>query len=166
MEMPTAKGEADMKRLPWCLAALLVVLQASGFAQEQPKGTTELDGTWQIISRNTEGFDWTEEDLKAIPVQRLVFRGNKLITLDKDGKVVSETPVKVYPKRVPPAIDMIGRDLFDPAETWTIKHIYSLKGDTLTLCWQFGPRAQRPKDFNAVEGSRLEVATYKRVPEK
>jgi uncharacterized protein (TIGR03067 family) len=164
--MPTAKGEADMKRLPWCLAALLVVLQASGFAQEQPKGTTELDGTWQIISRNTEGFDWTEEELKAILVQRLVICGTKLKTLDKDGKVVSESPIKVYPKRIPPAIDMIGRDLFDPAEKWTIKCIYHLKGDTLTICWQEGPDPQRPKDFSGGIGSRLQVATYKRVPEK
>jgi uncharacterized protein (TIGR03067 family) len=117
-----------MKRLTWCLAALLVVLQAIGLAQDQPKGTTELDGTWQIISRNTEGFDWTEEELKAILVQRLVICGTKLKTLDKDGKVVSESPIKVYPKRIPPAIDMIGRDLFDPAEKWTIKCIYHLKG--------------------------------------
>jgi len=155
-----------MKRLLWCTSALLIVFLANGFAQEQPKGKTELEGTWQIISHNFEGFECTKEDLKAMPVQRLIFRGNKVLSLDKDGKVKFETTFKVYPKRVPPAIDLIGQDLVDPTGIYVSEEIYQLQGNTLTFCRQLGPKAHRPKDFNAELGSRLEVTTYKRVQEK
>jgi uncharacterized protein (TIGR03067 family) len=166
MEMPTAKGEADMKQLPWCIAALLFVLQASGLAQNQAKDKTELEGTWELIASSIEGFEYTEEEIKEWLVRRHVYRGNKLIALDKDGKVVFESTIKVDPKRKPATIDMRLPNLIDPKIPFVRLAIYRLEGDTLTICWQDGPAPQRPKDFSGGIGSRLRVATYKRVPEK
>jgi uncharacterized protein (TIGR03067 family) len=155
-----------MKQLPWCIAALLVVLQASGLAQNQAKDKTELEGTWELIASSIEGFEYTEEEIKEWLVRRHVYRGNKLIALDKDGKVVFESTIKVDPKRKPATIDMRLPNLIDPKIPFVRLAIYRLEGDTLTICWQDGPAPQRPKDFSGGIGSRLRVATYKRVPEK
>lgn len=153
-----------MKRRVFITAAALIVLTAIGSAQDQ-KGKTELEGTWEIIGRSFDGSSYTDEDVKAMLVRRLVFRGNKLLALDKMGKVKNETTFKLDPKQRHPTIDFVCQDLADPTGTLVTKGIYWLRGDTLTMCYQLGPEAQRPKDFDDAPGSFLEILTLNRVKE-
>ncbi|MDW8224314.1 MAG: TIGR03067 domain-containing protein [Gemmatales bacterium] len=133
---------------------------------QETERKTELEGKWEIVERSIEGSYYTEEEIKEMLVRWLVFRGNKLIALDKDGKVKNETTFKVDPKQEPATMDAVCQDLVAPTGMSVFQYIYKLRGDTLTVCWQVGSRAaKRPKDFNNVPGSNLEVLTLKRVKE-
>lgn len=45
----------------------------------------------------------------------------------------------------------------------TIKAIYAVSGDQLTVCYQLGP-GERPAEFNSAAGPQVLLVRYRRVP--
>ena len=154
-----------MRRSLFCIGSALVALLGVwvSAAQESREEKTELEGTWEIVAVSLEGDPYDEEEIKALPARRLVFKGKKLISLDGDGEVIFDNAFKVDAKQKPRTIDITCRDSDHPFGSLVILGIYRLDGDTLTISWRYDPSAERPKDFNGGEGSRQKVLTLKLV---
>jgi uncharacterized protein (TIGR03067 family) len=62
---------------------------------------------------------------------------------------------------VPAQMDILGRE--GPNAGRTIRAIYQLEGDRLTVCYQLGS-GDRPVKFVSPSGTQLFLVRYKRIP--
>jgi uncharacterized protein (TIGR03067 family) len=155
------------KRLLVLLAALLLVTPLMTRAGDK-KGDLELvQGTWMLVSAEADGkamppselADWKQIewvvmgekiDMKIPPklLAKLVPAGEKLPTLT----------FKIDPKARPKAVDIT---ITHVDKTATLKGVYALEGDKLTLCGS-DPKGERPTDFTTKQGSRRIMGVFKR----
>lgn len=142
-----------------CVAAGLVVAAAVA-ADDKPKGDAKKDlepfqGTWQVVSLETDGKAVPEEHTKGLT---LVVTGNERV-LKQDGEVKSKAMFKVDPAKKPKAIDIEVSD--GPLAGRTIRGIYEVKDDTLRVCLAIGDD-ERPDGFSAKEGSGRQLQEFKK----
>ena len=120
--------------------------------------TTDLDklqGTWEMVSMETEGHDVAAEDFKAWTA---VYERNH-VTLRDGDRVRRRGIVTLDPTRKPKAINTWDQD--GPYEDQTVPGIYEVDGDTLKLCFA-RPGQERPKEFTTKSGTAFLVCVYKR----
>jgi uncharacterized protein (TIGR03067 family) len=118
----------------------------------------KLQGTWQVTRLEAEGDPDALTKLTP-PAQRgrLIFAGDHCtlrddLTDDRDHTFTLDA-----------AITPRGIDLKPAAEPKTVRGVYRFNGDGLTLCLNFAPDGERPKDFTTQKGTRLVTITLKRV---
>jgi len=114
-----------------------------------------LQGTWVLVSMETEGHDVAAEDFKDWTV---VYEQNR-VTLRAGERVRRRGVVTLDPGRKPKAINTWDQD--GPYDDQTVPGIYELKGDTLELCFA-RPGRERPKEFTTKSGTAFLVCVYKR----
>jgi uncharacterized protein (TIGR03067 family) len=111
----------------------------------------KLQGTWQLVSVETEGKAPTEELIKKI---RIVITGSKLTVLVGDEAPAKDIPFTIDPSKKP-------KESTDKLPDGTeIKGIYELDGDTLKSCVA-APNKDRPTEFKGTGGFTVRV--FKRV---
>jgi uncharacterized protein (TIGR03067 family) len=88
-------------------------------------------------------------------VVRYVIRGDTIMS-SVDGEVKGKDTYEVDPNAKPPTID-----LKMEKEGGVALGIYSLDGDTLTICWTERGKV-RPKDFSSKPGSGFDLFVLKR----
>src|SRR5262249_52023234 len=111
-----------------------------------------LQGTWRI-----EASWWNGVREPAMGhTMRIVFQGNQLISVDKDGHRLEET-IQLLPDQNPKAIDYWskGRDQAAPG-------IYSLEGDIFKWCSAGGNNRSRPTAFTSQSGSKQSLMVLRR----
>ncbi len=113
----------------------------------------KLQGAWRIESSVWNGVP--ERDV-ALSVT-LVFQGDKLTWVDKDGIHYQEDTIKLMPDQSPRAIDnwSKGRGQAAPG-------IYSLEGDTFRWCSAGGDNKVRPTSFASKPGSKQSLMLLRR----
>jgi uncharacterized protein (TIGR03067 family) len=121
-----------------------------------PGDLAELQGTWVMVSMETEGHEAPAEDIKDYFA---VYEGNRL-TLRVGERVRRRGIVTVNPTRRPKAINTWDQD--GPFEDQTVPGIYALEGDTLKLCFA-RPGQDRPKEFTTKSGTAFLCCVYKKV---
>jgi uncharacterized protein (TIGR03067 family) len=111
----------------------------------------KLQGTWQLVSVETEGKAPSEDLIKKI---RVVISGRKHTVHVGDQTPAKDIPFAIDPSKTPKeATDTL------PDGT-TIKSIYELDGDTLKSCVA-PPGKDRPTKFECKGGNTVRV--FKRV---
>jgi uncharacterized protein (TIGR03067 family) len=123
--------------------------------QDPSRDLKKLEGTWRIISYEKNGLAYGKERLALMPL--LTFKGSTYSWSDsgRPGKIV-----RIDANANPKTIDYQITEGSDKGETEL--GIYEIKGDTLKDC--FAPQGgQRPKDFNAQQGSARTLVVYERV---
>src|SRR5207249_4424704 len=117
-----------------------------------------IQGTWVAERSNTEG---TETPKAQVEVLRLIVKGDRWNYSIGGGAPVFDPAPKflLNPSAKPKTLDVIsvkqeGKSL--------LRGIYSIEGDTLTVCFAVGD-AERPKEFKSEVGSKSGITVYKRV---
>ena len=87
----------------------------------------------------------------------LIFQGDKLTWVDKDGIHYQEDTIKLMPDQSPRAIDNWSKGLGQAA-----LGIYSLEGDTFRWCSAGGDNKVRPTSFDSNPGSKQSLMLLRR----
>lgn len=143
-------------------AALMLCLFAVGRAAEPekkpptaPQEFQRLQGTWKIESWEEGGQAVAAADLK----KRELFFGGNVFVFRREGKVHQAGLAKLDPAAAPRTIDLNVREGEPKGES--LPGIYSLDGDTLTLCVQ--PKGEeRPDGFKPEAKSGAILITAKK----
>jgi len=130
---------------------LLGLLVTADKPKETPKAAPKIEGTWLVVSAVQDGKD--EEKAKD---SKLTFKDGK-ITVQKEGDNDKNATYKLGTADKLKTIDVSpeGKDE-------SIKGIYKLDGDKLTICITHKPDGDRPTEFTGKEGSGQMLLELKR----
>jgi uncharacterized protein (TIGR03067 family) len=113
----------------------------------------KLRGTWRM-----ESSVWNGVPERGVALSlTLVFHGDELTWVDKDGIPHQEDTIQLMPDQSPKAIDnwSKGRGQAAPG-------IYSLEGDTFRWCSAGGDNQVRPTSFASKPGSKQSLMVLRR----
>jgi uncharacterized protein (TIGR03067 family) len=142
-------------QMRWVFAVVPVLLLGADSAKDTAakKELEKFQGTWQLVSAETDGKKAPEDRVKQT---RVVIKGSKHTVYFGDKAVVHEIPFALDPTTAPKSVT----DTLPDGQT--IKSIYELDGDTLRSC-AAAIGKDRPKEFSAKEGTGQTLRVFKRV---
>lgn len=138
-----------------CLLSGIAVAIAAEDAKEDAiqKELARFQGTWQLLSAETDGKKTPEEQAKQI---RVVIQGNRHTVHFGDKVLAKEVRFAIDPARKPKTVD----DTLDDGRV--IHGIYEIEGDTLRSC--VAPIGKdRPTEFTGKAGSGYTLRVFQRV---
>ncbi len=112
--------------------ALLLMLVASPLIAADTGQNESLKGVWKIDEWKVAGKDMPDEQRKQMSFE---FKGDKLTITAKSKSL--EATYLINPSKSPATIDITVKQ---GEKTSTLKGIYELKGDTLTMPTNVGDR--------------------------
>jgi len=124
--------------------------------KEKKKDIAALQGTWKIESFKIAGQDAPEEFVKTAS---FAFKDKKY-TLTVDGEEMETGTFKLDPEKKVKAIDLEIESGNDQGKKQL--GIYTLKVDTLTLCFAFPGETDRPTKLESSEDSKSIQLVLKR----
>jgi uncharacterized protein (TIGR03067 family) len=119
------------------------------------KEMAKLQGTWTIVSHEANGQKTSEAEIKDI--YSMVLKGDQWIASYWD-RMVPHGTIRLDPTKNPKRVDY-----FDTKRGRFAHGIYSVEGDTLTICDRKVERGERPKEFRTEPGSGLVLTVLKRT---
>lgn len=145
-----------MRRLTSVTCGLILGLVAV-FAQPAEDGRNELQGSWTAVKAKRDG-----KAAQGVVGNRLTFTGKGFRIQSSQGKPLYGGTFRADPRAKPAAIDFEHAEGALKGKAW--KGIYSLDGDTLTVC-DNAPNLDkgRPAAFEANSGSGYVLITFKRA---
>jgi uncharacterized protein (TIGR03067 family) len=121
------------------------------------KEVARFQGTWKFVSYGIAGRKVAEWELKETAKYTWTFKDG-LWTASSEGKTAYDELFRLDPTQNPKVIDF-----FDTNRATFWRGIYSLQGDTLTVCDRRFEHGERPKEFVSRPGSGLVLFVLKRV---
>jgi RNA polymerase sigma-70 factor (ECF subfamily) len=132
------------------LALGLLVAGDEPKSEDAKKEAEALRGTWTFSKMERDGGDLTDQ-----------FGGVEVrFEAEKFSSPGIEATFTLDPTKTPKAIDISYKE--GPAAGQTIKAIYKLEGETLTICRALSQGDERPKEFAAPAGSGRFLFQFKR----
>jgi uncharacterized protein (TIGR03067 family) len=139
-----------------CLACALIGLLVGQPKQDKAKDPAlDLAGGWKMVLLFVNG--------EEVPTDQA--QSGELVVVDDEyrpklGANVEVSTFKIDATKSPKAIDFTYTSGFSKGKT--IKGIYKIEGDDLTICRGLGPEKDRPDEFAAPTGSELLMVVWKR----
>jgi uncharacterized protein (TIGR03067 family) len=132
------------------LAFGLLVAGDEPKSKDAKKEAEKLRGTWTFSKMERDGRDLTDQ-----------FGGVEVVfEAEKFSSPGIEAAFTLDPSKSPKAMDISYKE--GPAAGQTIKAIYKLEGETLTICRALAKADDRPKEFAAPAGSGRFLFQFKR----
>ena len=122
-------------------------------AGSEPEAKTDkelLEGVWRVVSLAIDGKEVAKDELERVP-NKIVFAGDMATVYDGPG-IKTKGTYRIDPAKKPKSLDV------SSSEGKTVRLIYKLEGDTLTIGESGG--SNRPEDFT---GKEVAVTVLKRV---
>jgi len=135
------------------LTATLLVAGEAPTEDAARKELEKLQGTWQLVSAETDGKKVPEDRVKMI---KLVIKGNTHTVFFGDDPVAKDIAFKIDPTKMPKQSD----DTLPDGKT--IRGIYELDGDMLKS-YVAGIDKERPTEFTSKAGTGNTLRVFKRV---
>lgn len=136
------------------LVGLALVVGAPGAKEEPKKEAASIVGEW-VGEKAVRGGKETPVPEGGIT---FTFTTEGKMMVSQGGKASQEAiAYKVDLKKKPAEISMEA-----PGDKGTIKGIFKIEGDTLTLCIAQGKDGEQPTKFESGEGSKTMLMTLKR----
>jgi uncharacterized protein (TIGR03067 family) len=142
--------------------SLLLVAGQSTQNEDGKKDRERIQGEWAVVSWEWKGFSMDKEKAK---------QSNMVIKDDAwqptvDGKKAIKLTVKLDPSKTPKEIDLTLTEKFGSVAPpdFTMKGIYKIEGDTLTVCRTMKPDVERPNEFKV--GDNCVLIVLKRAEKK
>ena len=138
-------------------ALLFVFLASSATGDEKTDADLKaMVGKWKVEKAELSGKDITEQ-LKELKLE--ILAGAKYSVVF--GKETDDGALAIDPAKTPKTMDAKGNG--GPNKGKTVKAIYKLDGDTLTVCYDHNADAAKyPAKFETKEGTTLLLVVYKR----
>lgn len=146
------------KLLPLVCVVLLVGADKKDNAT---KDTEKLHGKWVAKSAERGGKAVDLDQDEHIP-QSITFKGDKVTVVTRKGEHGGS--VKLGHQEKLGTLDLTPDD--PEKKDHTVKALYRLEGDTLTVCVNEGKISERPREIGAKEGSHCAVVTFTREKKK
>ncbi len=127
-------------RLPALLVVAVGLLLAADDTKDDAvkKEMARFQGTWKFVSMEVEGTKKPAEDFTKYTV---VLKGDQW-TVSEGDKIAAKVTFKLDPTKQPKTIDLV-----DVEKKRLIRGIYTLEGDTLTVCDRGEEKGDRPTEF-------------------
>jgi uncharacterized protein (TIGR03067 family) len=146
-----------MKSLVVAGVALVLLVGADKLVgQEAEEELAKLAGTWTLESRSSGGKEFKQA--KALQLQVRI-EGDKWTVLVK-GRPTDTDRIVLDPTQDPKTIDRIAEK---DGRTTTVRGIYKVEGDTLTVANGAANDKKRPEKFESAEGSSTILSVYTRA---
>jgi len=148
-----------MKWIGFVSAAVVVFLLGAGRddAGKLEEELARFQGTWQLVSAETDGVKAPKEQTDKI---RVVIKGPRHTVMFGDQAVFGPVPFVVDPTTMPRSTVDTLED--GPNKGKQIKGIYKLEGGTLTSCVaRIG--AERPTEFASKPGTGHTLRVFRKV---
>ncbi len=120
------------------------------------KDTEQLAGVWSCVAATVDGKPLPVETARLL---KLTFSGNHYKT-EKGDQVLFDSTYIVKPSATPKEISIVGTE--GELAGKEAQGIYSLEGDTLTICHTM-PGEPRPPRFESAAGSKAYLVVWQRV---
>ncbi len=135
------------------LLLLTALLTPAADADPVKEEMAKLEGTWQLVSAETDGKRLPDEQAKQI---RVVIQGGKHTVYFGEKPLAEGVPFKIDPSKKPTQVE----DTLPDGRK--VRGIYQLDGDTLRSCVA-APDKERPTKFTGKAGSGYTLRVFKRV---
>jgi uncharacterized protein (TIGR03067 family) len=137
------------------LAGVAFGLGAPG-AKEPPKkdAPPSIIGTWEVEKMVLGGREGP-----ARPIRFTFSEDGKLAVKRRPAEAATDCTYKTDDKKDPRELDWALED----KKEQTLKAIFKVEKDTLTMCFEDGFDSERPAKFASVAGTKLMIWTLKRV---
>jgi uncharacterized protein (TIGR03067 family) len=145
-----------MRRIGVACALIAMLLGAGQAKKDEVNDPADaLQGGWSMVLLFMNGEEVPSEQAKS----------GELVVIDDEyrpklGATADVTTFKIDATQSPKAIDFTFTSGFSKGKT--VKGIYKIDGDDLTICRGLNPEKDRPTEFAAPTGSELELAVWKR----
>jgi uncharacterized protein (TIGR03067 family) len=128
----------------------LVIADDQSSVDDVKKEVERLQGSWKFVKVERDG----EDLIGQIGDVEMEIKGEEYTAPNIAAKF------KLDPSKSPKTIDLSYTQ--GPAEGQTVKGIYKLDGDSLTICRALAEVSNRPSDFTAPAGSGKMLFQFKR----
>jgi uncharacterized protein (TIGR03067 family) len=121
-------------------------------------GSNDIRGNWEVTSAEMDGFRVSMDPGRfTLVIDRETIHSEREFD---EADFMGGTEYRLEPSRSPKAINLIpNRGLYRHE---TLRGIYRVEGDTLTLCFAMKPTGERPKEFTAPRWSKRVLFVLKR----
>ena len=146
-----------MRRLMSVMSGLMLAAGLVLVCAPPVGAQTALEGSWNATRAERDGK--AADDVVG---HRLAFVGNRFEIRSNDGKTLYAGTFRTDPRAKPAAIDFANTRSAAKGRAW--QGIYTLEGDTLTICDNApNPRKRRPAAFEAKRASGYVLVTFARA---
>jgi uncharacterized protein (TIGR03067 family) len=135
----------------------VVLLLGADTKDDARKDVEKLQGKWVVksIERGGKAVDVDKDE--HVP-RSITFKGDKVTLAEKNGEHGGTAKVGREGK-----LGTLDLSPEDPGkQDHTVRTLYRLEGDTLTVCVNEGKLSERPKEIGAKEGSHCTVIVFTR----